>query len=69
MTETTRRIMLNGTEGIVQVGREDMYKIQLDGQCYMVPSGVASLISDLVNEIAAQQNRRNVDRKEIEDKV
>lgn len=69
MTETTRRIILNGAEGIVQVDREDMYKIQFGGQCYMVPSGVASLISDLVKEIAAQQNRRNVDRKEIEDKV
>lgn len=69
MTETTRRIMLNGAEDIVQVGREDMYKIQLGDQCYTVPSGVASLISDLVKEIAAQQNRRNVDKKEIEDKV
>ncbi len=69
MTETIRKIMLNGIENLVQVEQEDMYKIEIGSRCYVVPSGVANLISDLVKEISAQQNRRNIDRQEIEEEV
>lgn len=69
MIETTRRVILNGMEGIVKVDKEDMYSVDIGGKRYAVPSGVADLISDLLNEISAQQNRRNVDRTEIEDVI
>lgn len=69
MIETTRRVILNGTEGIVKVDEEDMYSVDIGSKRYVVPSGVADLISDLLNEISAQQNRRNVDRAEIEDAI
>lgn len=69
MIETTRRVILKGTEGIVKVDKEDMYSVDIGGKRYAVPSGVADLISDLLNEISAQQNRRDIDRAEIEDMI
>lgn len=69
MIETTKKVILNGIEGIVKVDKEDMYSVGIGSKHYVVPSGVADLISDLLKEISAQQNRRNVDRFEIEDVI
>ena len=69
MIETARRIELDGDNQLVSVEHVKMYEIKVGACRYVVPSGVASLISSLLEEITVQQARRSVDEVTIDRRI
>lgn len=69
MITTARTIELDGVNQMVAVEQAEMYEVKIAGYRYVIPAGVAALISSLLDELTVQQDRRAVDEATIDRRI